>query len=556
MADSPTRQPGSSIKPVNYLAAFEKGWTPSTLIWDVPSEFPPSGDPNDPREPYRPVNYDGNFHGPVTVRVALANSFNVPAVKTLDFVKIYDDPSTPQPDGMIAMAEKMGITTFTRPDYGLSLTLGGGEVSLLELTSAYGVIANSGRKVPPVAILRIVDFQGNVVHEYQPPQQPEQVLRPEHAFLMSSILSDNNARAWMFGRNSLLNLPFQVAAKTGTTNDFRDNWTLGYTPDLVTGVWVGNADYTPMINTTGLTGAAPIWSAFMQYAVPTVSGGAPASFSMPPGVIQREVCSVSGTEPSQWCRGGTYTEFFANDQPPLPASQDLLRRVNIDTWTGLIAGNACQEFVTNEDDLVMNVSDKWGREWLRSGAGRDWLEAHDLPRRPFFAPDRECSESDPRPVLQFSNLNESSVIIDSSLPIQGVIDVKNGSFTGWRLEYGAGPNPEQWNTLAEGTNSFPNPSLIYTWNLQGITDNKVTLRLYLSNGEDHYAERRVTITLNIPTPTSLPTMTPTVTEFPPTFTPTTEPPTAAPPTNTPPPPVVPTETPTQEVPTETPTPGP
>jgi hypothetical protein len=290
--------------------------------------------------------------------------------------------------------------------------------------------------------------------------------------------------------------------------------------------------------------------------VPIVSGGAPTSFPLPPGVIQREVCSVSGTEPSQWCRGGTYTEFFASDQPPLPASQDLLRRVNIDTWTGLIAGNACQEFITDDDDLVMNVSDKWGREWLRSGAGRDWLEAHDLPRRPFFAPDRECSESDPRPVLQFSNLNESSVIIDSSLPIQGVIDVKNGSFTGWRLEYGAGPNPEQWNTLAEGTNAFPNPSLIYTWNLQGITENKVTLRLYLSNGEDHYAERRVTITLNIPTPTSLPTMTPTVTEFPPTLTPTTEPPTAAPPTNTLPPPIIPTETPTQvETPTESPTPN-
>lgn len=551
MADSPTRQPGSSIKPINYLAAFEKGWTPSTLIWDVPSEFPPSGDPNDTREPYRPVNYDGNFHGPVTVRTALANSFNMPAVKTLDFVKIYDDPNTPQRDGMIAMAEKLGITTFTRPDYGLALTLGGGDVSLLELTSAYSVIANSGRKVPPVAILRIVDFQGTVVHEYQPPQQPEQVLSAEHAFLMSSILSDNDARAWMFGRNSLLNLPFQVAAKTGTTNDFRDNWTLGYTPDLATGVWVGNADYTPMVNTTGLTGAAPIWSSFMQYAVPIVSGGAPTPFSMPPGIIQRTVCTVSGTEPSQWCRGGQRNELFASNQPPLPASQDLLRRVNIDTWTGLIAGNACQEFV--KDDLVMNVSDRWGRQWLRSGAGRDWLEAHDMPRNPFFAPDRECSESDPRPVLQFSNVNESTVVTSPTLDIQGVIDVKNGGFTGWRLEYGAGPDPQEWNVLAQGTNALQNPSLIHTWNLEGITDNKVTLRLYLANGEDNYAERRVTITLNIPTPTSLPTMTPTVTQFPPTPTSTTVPPTIAPPTNTSPPPVVPTETPTQEVAPDVPT---
>jgi penicillin-binding protein 1C len=537
MADSPTRQPGSSIKPINYIAAFEKGWTPATLIWDVPSEFPPSGDPNDPREPYRPVNYDGNFHGPVTVRTALSNSFNIPAVKTLDFVKIYDDPNTPQKDGMIGMAERLGITSFTRPDYGLSLTLGGGDVSLLELTGAYSVFANGGRRVPPVAILRIVDFQGTVVYEYQPPQ-PEQVVRAEHAFLISSILSDNEARAWMFGRNSLLNLPFQVAAKTGTTNDFRDNWTLGYTPDLVTGVWVGNADYTPMVNTTGLTGAAPIWSAFMQYAVPIVSNGAPTPFSVPPGIMERTICSVSGTEPSQWCRGGQRTEFFASDQPPLPPSQDLLRPVNIDTWTGLIAGDACKEFV--KDDMVMNVQDKWGREWLRSGEGRDWLEAHDMPRNPFFAPERECSASDPRPLIEFSNLNHDTVVTDISLPINGVVDVKNGGLSGWRLEYGSGQDPDQWTVLAQGTNTFPSPSLIHTWDLQGVTDTQVTLRLYLSNGEEKYAERKVTITLNVPTPTPTVTPTPTETSIPPTATPTETPGSAAP-----------TETPTG-FPTETP----
>jgi membrane peptidoglycan carboxypeptidase len=472
----------------------------------------------------------------------LANSFNVPAVKTLDFVKIYDDPNTPQRDGMIGMAERLGITSFSRPDYGLSLTLGGGDVSLLELTGAYSVFANGGRRVPSVAILRIVDFQGNVVYEYQPPQ-PEQVVRAEHAFLISSILSDNEARAWMFGRNSLLNLPFQVAAKTGTTNDFRDNWTLGYTPDLVTGVWVGNADYTPMVNTTGLTGAAPIWSAFMQYAVPIVSNGAPTSFAIPPGIMERTICSVSGAEPSQWCRGGQRTELFASDQPPLPPSQDIFRQVNIDTWTGLIAGDACKEFV--KDDLVMNVQDKWGREWLRSGVGRDWLAAHDLPRNPFFAPERECNASDPRPVIEFSNLNNGSVVTDINLPINGVVDVKNGGLMGWRLEYGAGQDPGEWTVLTQGTNTFPSPSLIHTWNLEGVTDTQVTLRLQLSNGEEKYAERKVTISLNIPTPTPTETPTPTVTSFPPTETPTPTP------TGTPAAPA-PTETPTGFPPTETP----
>jgi membrane carboxypeptidase/penicillin-binding protein PbpC len=150
MAISATRQPGSSIKPVTYIAAFEKGWTPATLIWDVPSEFPPSGDPNDPRPPYKPVNYDGRFHGPVTVRTALANSYNIPAVKTLQFDGIYDDTETPNEDGMLSVAHKLGISSLTRDDYGLSLTLGGGEVSLLEMTGAYAVIAN-GITVSPVA---------------------------------------------------------------------------------------------------------------------------------------------------------------------------------------------------------------------------------------------------------------------------------------------------------------------------------------------------------------------------------------------------------------------
>ncbi|MEA2008833.1 MAG: transglycosylase domain-containing protein, partial [Chloroflexota bacterium] len=296
MSISP-RQPGSSIKPLTYLAAFEKGWTPATLIWDVRSEFPPSGDPNDPRPPYVPVNYDERYHGPVTVRFALANSYNIPAVKTLDYVGIYDNPLTSNQDGFIAFARRMGITTLTRDDYGLSLTLGGGDVTLLEMTGAYAVMANGGRRIPPVAITKIEDHEKNVVYEYHPPAG-EQVIRPEHAYLISSILSDNGARTPAFGPNSVLNLPFTAAAKTGTTNDFRDNWTMGYTPNIAVGVWVGNADYTSMQNTSGLTGAAPIWASFMQTAIQQLTGGNPSSFVKPAGVVERVICAVSGTEPS------------------------------------------------------------------------------------------------------------------------------------------------------------------------------------------------------------------------------------------------------------------
>jgi len=549
MATSPTRQPGSSIKPITYVAAFEKGWTPSTLIWDVPTEFPDGANP-----PYVPKNYDDRFHGPMTVRTALSNSFNIPAVKALQFVGIYDDPNTPEKEGMIAMAQRLGITSLTSDQYGLALTLGGGDVSLIDMTSAFAVFANKGKKVPPVAISKIVDFEGNVVYEYQPPEG-DQAIRPEHAFLISSILSDNDARSWMFGRNSLLNLPFPAAAKTGTTNDFRDNWTMGYTPDLVTGVWVGNADYTPMVNTTGLSGAAPIWSAFMQFAEPIVSNNNPTSFTVPAGITDKIICSISGAEPSAWCKGGQRSEYFASNQLPLPASQDLLTKTQIDTWTGLIAGDACKDFA--RDEFVMDVKDEWGRKWLRSGAGRDWLASHTMPDNPFFKPERECSSTDPRPLLEFTNLKDNDTITDTSMNVKAIINVTQGGFSGWRLEYGAGGDPDTWTVLTEGRNKFENADTIYSWDLTDIPTDKLTLRIYLTNGDEYYAEKRIFLTLNLPTPTPEPTLTPTITatSVPPTVAPTdTLVPTAIPatPTNTTAPPTTsPSETPT-EIPTATP----
>jgi len=518
MATSPTRQPGSSIKPINYVAAFEKGWTPSTLIWDVPSEFPPSGDPNDPREPYKPVNYDEKFHGPVTVRTALANSFNVPAVKTLQFVGIYDNPDTPEKDGMIGMAERLGITSFTRSDYGLSLTLGGGEVSLLEMTGAFSVFANGGQRVPPVAILKIVDHTGEVVYEYQP-QPGEQVIRAEHAYLISSILSDNEARSWMFGRNSVLNLSFPVAAKTGTTNDFRDNWTLGYTPDLVTGVWVGNADYTPMVNTSGLSGAAPIWSQFMETAVPYVSGGSLKSFSRPGGIVDKIVCAVSGTEPSNWCREQR-NEIFAADQPPLPAGKDLYRKTILDTWTGLEASDACKDFT--DEQMVINTSgDLWAERWLQTGAGKDWLDAHGFPREVFFAPQRECNNNDPQPTIEFKGWKDGDIITEHVVDIKAVINAPDG-IKRWTLAYGLGDDPDQWTQIAEGRGAVENPTTLLNWDLQAqnVGGDTITLRIYVT-GEKGYADRKITLGLQLPTPTPTPTFTPTATSPPlPTDTPT------------------------------------
>ena len=528
MAVSPTRQPGSAIKPITYIAAFEKGWTPATLLWDVPSEFPPSGDPNDPRPPYKPVNYDGRFHGPVTVRSALANSYNIPAVKTLQFDGIYDDPNTPEEDGMLSVAGKMGITSLTRDDYGLSLTLGGGEVSLIELTGAYSVIANGGSRVPPVAILRILDHSGNIVYDYQTPSG-DQVIRPEHAYLITSILSDNEARTPMFGPNSVLNLPFPAAAKTGTSNDYRDNWTLGYTPDLAVGVWVGNADYSAMHDISGVTGAAPIWSQFMQMAIQQLTGGNPTPFSVPNGIVQKAICDVSGTEPSEWCPDQRL-EYFASDQLPLPRSQDLWSKVIVDTWTGLRASDACKDFT--KEVFALNVTDPWAIGWLQNDSqGKAWVEKMGFSTPLRFTPSRECLAGDPHAVIELSSLTEGQTITSSPLDIIAKIDV-SADFQSYTLDYGTGDDPGEWKRLMESSQPSPQPSKIYSWDLQEIAQGSITLRIKINSIRGGYAERKIHLNILIPSPT--PTVTPTPTNTPtatPTFTPSPSP--TFPPTDTP-----------------------
>jgi penicillin-binding protein 1C len=559
MALSP-RQPGSSIKPLVYLASFEKGWTPATLIWDVPSEFPPSGDPNDPREPYKPVNYDGRFHGPVTLRSALANSYNIPAVKALEFVGIYDNPNTQQPDGFVNFAGRMGISTLTREDYGMSLSLGGGDVTLLELTNAYATIANKGNQTQPVAITKIVDHLNNLVYEYQRPT-PNRVIREEHAYLISSIMSDNQARTPMFGANSVLNLPFQVAVKTGTTNDFRDNWTLGFTPDIAIGVWVGNADYTPMIDTSGLTGAAPIWAEVMQFTVNHLVGSNTSDFIRPTGISDKIICAISGTEPSEWCPAQR-NEIFAFDQPPLPKNDDLWQKINIDTWTGLRASAACSEFT--KEEFVLNVTEKWGVKWIEDTSdGRNWVENLGFDFPVLFVPERECKADDPKPKIIFAGLSDGQTITTNPMDIYALVDATH-NYRRMRLEFGKGSDPSSWEELAVFDNNFRDVDLIYTWDVleDEIDPGEYTLRITIESTEEgRYAEKMIRIILQVATPT--PTVTPTSTVTPTnTITPTI---TLTPqPTNTLPPPtatltatqqsLVPTAVIPTETPIETPTP--
>lgn len=529
MAVAP-RQPGSSIKPLTYTAAFEKGWTPATLIWDVPSEFPPSGNPDDTRDPYKPVNYDGKFHGPVLARTALGSSYNVPAVKVLDFVGIYDNPDTPEKEGLIAFAERMGITTFTREDYGLALTLGGGDVSLLELTGAFAIFANGGERQPPFAITRIEDHDGELVFEHQP--QGEQVIRADHAYLISDILSDNSARTPAFGSNSVLRLPFAVAVKTGTTNDFRDNWTLGYTPDLAVGVWIGNADYTPMRNISGVTGAAPLWSDVMQWEINRSFGGNPSNFVRSDTVEDHTICTISGTKPSGRCPSEK-TEIFVQGQPPLPETEDLWREIEIDTWTNLRAGSACSEFT--EQKLTLNVNEKWAKEWITDKQeGRSWAEGLGFKDPIIFTPTRECRGDDPRPTIVFVGLNDGMNVTSSPLDIYAVVSATK-NFDRFRLQYGVGNNPSKWVTLMTSDDEVNQPEKLITWDVYEADAARITLRIYVYSTRDTFAEKRIHLNLDVPTQT--PTVSPTVTLTP-------EPTSTTVPTET----LIPTETP---IPTET-----
>ena len=323
MALSP-RQPGSALKPLVYAAAFDPDrtnpWTAATMIMDVRTTFT-----THEGEAYTPANYDNLEHGPVSARQALASSLNIPAVKALDFVGLAD---------LFDFATTLGISSFGNPlDYDLSLSLGGGEVRLLELTAAYAAFATLGQAVTPTAILAISTVAGEVIYEPENPARA-QVITPQVAWLISDILNDNAARSIGFSPNSALQIDRPAAVKTGTTTNYHDNWTIGYTPDLVVGVWVGNANHEPMRGVDGLSGATPIWHQFIRTALT----GTPENwFVQPDGFEYEEVCTLSGQLPTSSC---PYTrgEWFIAGTAPTQKDQ-IFQQVWIDDRTGFLAGD-------------------------------------------------------------------------------------------------------------------------------------------------------------------------------------------------------------------------
>jgi 1A family penicillin-binding protein len=470
------RQPGSTMKPLTYLAAFEAlNWTPGTLLMDTPVEYPEQGG-----KIYRPQNVDRQFRGPVSVRLALANSYNIPAVKTLEQVGV---------GRLKDMAARLGITTLTGEDYGLSLTLGSGEVSLLEMTGAYQTMANGGVLAPPTAILKITDAVGREIEPTRPHARP--VLRPEHAYLITAILADNEARISSFGPNSPLKLSRPAAVKTGTTNDFRDNLAIGYTPELVVGVWVGNADNTPMDNIGGARGAAPIWHNFMEQ---THDGLPLRNFSRPPGIVEIEVCADSGTRPSEACPERR-TEIFAQDQPPLGSEHDMHQWVEIDRPSGLLVNEYCRG----------NIERRYYQ--IFPAASQEWASTHGFPQPP--------TASCPSAHL----LAWLSAPVDGSA-VRGAVRLEGSAlapkFAYYQLELGTGTNPENFLVIQTPITQTMRRSLLGTFDTRQLDNGPYTLRLIVFDALGGFTTDRALILVDnpagvnaVPAPVTTPPFTPT-----------------------------------------------
>ncbi len=484
------RQPGSSFKPFTYVTAFKKGYTASTMIMDVPTTFPGGvGQPD-----YNPVNYDGKFVGPIQIRYALGNSRNVPAVKTLAMVGIKD---------VLTTATDMGLTTLpptaeTLKRVGLSLTLGGGEVRLIDMAGAYSAFVNKGYRVDPVAILKVTDVNGKVLEDNHF-QKGKKVLTEEQAYLINSILSDNASRKDTFGVNSLLNIA-NVMVKTGTTNDKRDNWTIGGNDNAMVGVWVGNNDNSQMLNVaSGVSGASPIWRQILTQAL---KGKPPVTFDKPDNVSQMDVDTISGF-PSH--DGFTSrSEFFIKGTEPSPPDpiHVMLKVCKSDgklaTPSDIASNNydSKEYFQFKEEDptAAAGSPNKWQEGILNWVNGQsDWR---------YHPPMDYCGTSNPLSV-DFTYPHDQ----DSDLP---------GTFA---VTFTANSNSEitQANLQVNGVIkcAFNNGANNYKCDLSGLANNIYTLKAEAIDSQNHKSEKVITIGVGMsaaptpsPSPTPVPSSTP------------------------------------------------
>lgn len=501
------RQPGSTIKPVTYAAGFKKGYTASTLLMDVKTDFPVAG-----QEDYTPVNYDGKYRGPIKVREALGNSINVPAVKMLAMVGIKP---------VLSLASQMGMSTLTPTRenlarFGFSVTLGGGEVLPIEMASSYLSFANGGIKKDPVSILKVEDKDGRVLFEHRE-IEGERVLTEGEAFIISDILSDNNARVITFGTNSGLVIPGRkVAVKTGTSNDKRDNWAIGWTPKTLVLVWVGNNDNSMMkAVASGISGATPIWRKIMINAIDQFGF---EDFSVPRDIVSAEIDQLSGYRahdgyPSR-------TEYFIKGTEP-NINDPIHLKLKLCHQTGELATPPQvaqgdfeeKEFLAfrEEDPVSTDGTNRWQEGILA------WIALHDDQK--YHPPTEYCQEGGVIEIAIDSPANRTTVENDFPIKIKA---------TGIRkiIEVKVYVNGEE-------KKRFTNKPYQLDLNLP---DGTYTIKVVAKDSKGDTGEREAEIGVNLPwdwQPSPTPTVTPTPT-LTPTLTPTPTTPTTAPTvTNTP-----------------------
>jgi membrane peptidoglycan carboxypeptidase len=415
------------------------------------------------------------------------------------------------------------------------------------MAGAYSVFANEGKRVPPVAILRIEDAAGRIIEEYRPPAG-EQVISPQHAYLITDILSDNKARAGAFGPNSSLKLSRPAAAKTGTTDDWRDSWTMGYTPELVAGVWVGNADNTPMKQVTGSSGAGPIWHNFMERAL----GDQPASqFARPDGIDAIEISTDAGSLPGEACPPDRRrTEIFAAGQGPLGPEYDFHQFIGVDVTTNARATEYCPADLVEERYYF----------FLPGEEGQKWAQEHGIPQPPAAI----CPvHAELAPVVLSQPAPGETVF--GEVYVGGRANLPD--FHYYMVEYAVGQDPIGWGPVAGPIYAPVDGGLLAIWNVTRLENRDYSVRVVVYDQAGNAAEARTWVWVQNATPTATvtptwtptatgtatpePTFTPTATETPwPTDTPAPTPTDTPRPTDTPTPTLIPTFTPT---PTDLPT---
>ena len=504
------QQPGSTIKPFVYMAALQDNegsyLTPASIIWDVPlvEDLGAGGI-------YEPQNVDRRFHGAVPLRVALQNSYNVPAVRVFrDQVGV----------GRFAnMAEAVGLRFHEDSLISLASALGANEVTLYDLARAYAVLANGGWLVPLYGIERITEtVDGQPVEVPLERGQPRQVIAPSLAYLMQNILSDDAARAPSINPGSILTLanlgiPAQnhAAAKTGTTNGGRDLWTMGFTPEVVVGVWLGTSDNSPTYNTSGYRSAAPVWNQVMTAAANLKP---PLPFENPGGVVAREICRTTGTLSYSACPQPT-TDLFLHEQGPPPAESAFLQRIAVDSWTLLRANEFCPSHVIERNFAA--IDDASALDWLNSTDDGKAFAASlelELPVRP--PPEEACAQGMQLPLINISNINPGQVL-HGTVEIRGQAQAPD--FDRFELLYASANDPEVFYPISASLVQMPGygtPLGSWDTRAQQVANGSYILRLAAKSERGGHINFDVNVRIDnsiAEVPTAVPVAGPTVDEI-------------------------------------------